>query len=70
MTQDTMVRSLGRRVIAAQQRATKAAFFIPGFASATWASFVPFAKSRLHADDASLGLALFCLGAGSLLQCL
>lgn len=51
----------------AQQHATRAAFFIPGFAAAIWATLVPFAKARTGVDDATLGLVLLCLGAGSLL---
>lgn len=51
----------------AQQHATRAAFFIPGFATALWAVLVPFAKARTGADDGTLGLILLCLGAGSLL---
>ncbi len=51
----------------AQQYATRAAFFIPGFATAIWAVLVPFAKSRTGVDDGVLGLILLCLGAGSLL---
>jgi predicted MFS family arabinose efflux permease len=50
----------------AQQRATRAAFFIPGFVIATWAPIVPFAKLRAGLDDAQLGLVLLCLGLGSL----
>lgn len=49
-----------------QQRATRAAFFIPGFVIATWAPVVPFAKLRAGLDDAALGMVLLCLGLGSL----
>ena len=51
----------------AQQHATRAAFFMPGFAMAAWAPIVPFAKQRAGLDEAALGLVLLCLGAGSLL---
>lgn len=51
----------------APQQATRAAFFIPGFAAAIWAVLVPFAKSRTGVDDGMLGLILLCLGAGSLI---
>lgn len=51
-----------------QQHATRAAFFIPGFATAIWAVLVPFAKSRTGVGDGELGLVLLCLGAGSLLS--
>ena len=50
-----------------QQHATRAAFFLPGFAIAAWAPMVPFAKARTGLDEASLGMVLLCLGAGSLL---
>lgn len=52
----------------AEQHATRAAFFLPGFATAAWAPLVPFAKTRTGLDDGSLGLVLLCLGAGSLLS--
>jgi len=48
--------------------ATRAAFFIPGFAIACWAPLVPFAKARAGLDDAMLGMLLLCLGLGSLLS--
>lgn len=51
-----------------EQHATRAAFFLPGFATAAWAPLVPFAKSRTGLDEGSLGLVLLCLGAGSLLS--
>jgi len=59
--------SLSPPVATRQQHATRAAFFLPGFAIAAWAPLVPFAKARIGLDDASLGLALLCLGTGSLL---
>lgn len=49
-----------------EQHATRAAFFLPGFATAAWAPLVPFAKTRTGLDEGSLGLVLLCLGAGSL----
>lgn len=51
----------------AQQLATRAAFFIPGFAVSIWAPLVPFAKQQSALDEARLGVVLLCLGAGSLL---
>jgi len=51
----------------AQQHATRAAFFIPGFATAAWAPMVPYAKAKAGLSDASLGAVLLCLGLGSLL---
>ena len=49
----------------AQQHATRAAFFISGFAALIWAVLVPFAKARTGVNDGALGLILLCLGAGS-----
>ncbi len=50
-----------------QQMATRAAFFVPGFAISCWAPLVPYAKVRAGLDDALLGVVLLCLGLGSLL---
>lgn len=50
-----------------QQHAGRAAFFIPGFAIASWAPLVPIVKSGTGLDDAMLGLVLLCLGTGALL---
>ena len=52
----------------ATRLATRLAFFVAGFGVACWAPLVPFAKQRLALDDATLGLVLFCLGAGSLVS--
>ena len=51
----------------AQQKATRAVFFVPGFLVACWAPLVPFAKQRASLSDADLGLILLCLGMGSLI---
>ncbi len=48
------------------RRGTRLAFLVAGFGVSCWAPLVPFAKQRLGVDDASLGLLLLCLGAGSL----
>jgi fucose permease len=45
--------------------ATQAIFLICGFGVSSWAVMVPFAKSRLHLNDAELGGLLLLLGAGS-----
>ena len=50
-----------------QQHATRAAFFVPGFVIACWAPLVPFAKERAGLNDGTLGMALLCLGLGSLI---
>lgn len=46
--------------------ATRVQFFVLGLAVAAWAPIVPFAKARVGADDATLGLLILCLGLGSL----
>ena len=50
----------------AEQHATRAAFFILGFAVSAWAPVIPFVKTRAGLNDATLGLVLLCLGVGSL----
>ena len=45
--------------------ATRLAFLVAGFGTACWAPLVPFAKQRIAADDATLGLLLLCIGIGS-----
>lgn len=52
----------------AQQRSTRAVFFIPGFALAAWAPIIPYVKARAGLDAAVLGMVLLSLGAGSLLS--
>jgi predicted MFS family arabinose efflux permease len=51
----------------AEQFSTRVVFFIAGFAMGAWAPLVPYAKARIGADDATLGLVLLCLGMGSIL---
>ena len=46
--------------------ATRLAFVAAGFGVACWAPLVPFAKSRCHLGDDTLGLVLLLLGAGSI----
>jgi predicted MFS family arabinose efflux permease len=50
----------------AQQVSTRIAFLIAGLGMSAWAPLVPFAKERLAVNEATLGLLLLCLGAGSL----
>ena len=50
----------------AEQMSTRAAFLIAGLGMSSWAPLVPFAKERLAVNEATLGLLLLCLGAGSL----
>ena len=45
---------------------TSIVFFAIGFVSGGWAPLIPFVRTRLRLDDAGLGLALLCLGAGSI----
>jgi predicted MFS family arabinose efflux permease len=45
---------------------TRIAFFIAGFAMASWAPLVPLAKARAGLDDGALGLLLLALGMGSI----
>lgn len=53
--------------LAGGKRATRLAFFIAGFSISCWAPLVPFAQARLHADAATLGTILLCLGLGAVL---
>jgi predicted MFS family arabinose efflux permease len=46
--------------------ATRLAFLVAGFVMACWAPLVPFAKARIGADDATLGLLLLGIGIGSI----
>ncbi len=52
----------------AAAHATRVAFFISGFAMAAWAPLVPFTKARLSIHEATLGLLLLCMGAGSIVS--
>jgi predicted MFS family arabinose efflux permease len=47
--------------------ATRLAFLVAGFGVSCWAPLVPFAKDRLGANDALLGMLLLCLGLGSVI---
>jgi len=51
----------------AERRATRLMFLIVGFAAASWACIVPFAKANAELGVGALGLVLLCLGAGSIL---
>lgn len=51
----------------AERLTTRAAFFIVGAGYSMWAALVPYAKTRLGLDEATLGLLLLCIGIGSLL---
>ena len=49
-----------------EQVSTRIAFFIAGFAIASWAPLVPLVQLRTGLDDGMLGLLLLCLGLGSI----
>lgn len=49
------------------RRGTLLIFLICGVALASWAPMVPFAKQRLHLNDAELGALLLFLGVGAIL---
>lgn len=53
--------------ITATRLATSAYFLACGVAMACWATLVPYAKARLHLDDARMGAILLALGAGALI---
>ncbi|WP_337044341.1 MFS transporter [Emticicia sp. 17c] len=46
--------------------ATLLIFLVCGIGLASWVPMVPLAKTRLHLNDARLGLILLCLGAGAM----
>ncbi len=48
-------------------RATRLAFFIAGFVTATWAVLVPYARTNTGVNEATLGSLLLCLGLGALI---
>lgn len=56
-----------RAGLAPAARATRLIFLVSGIAMASWAPMVPYAKTRLGLDDASLGLILLAFGGGSML---
>ncbi len=47
--------------------ATRFSFLAAGLPMASWAPLIPFAKERVGAGDAQLGLHLLCLGIGSII---
>jgi len=46
--------------------ATRLAFLAAGFGMGCWSPLIPYAKTRLGAGDAEIGLLLLCLGIGSI----
>ena len=51
----------------AARLATRLSFLVAGFAIASWAPLVPFAKAKLAIDEGAMGMLLLCLGLGSVL---
>ncbi|HEY9253250.1 MAG TPA: MFS transporter [Stenotrophomonas sp.] len=49
----------------AREWATRASFLVAGINLSAWAPLVPYARDRLHASEAELGLMLLALGIGS-----
>lgn len=49
-----------------ERYATPAVFFTAGFATAAWASLVPYVKTNNNLGEGVLGLLLLCLGVGAL----
>lgn len=58
----------GRTELEKATRATRMIFLMSGLAMASWAPMVPYAKARLHLDDADLGLVLLAFGGGSMVS--
>lgn len=54
------------RIQSGARLATRLAFLVAGFVMACWAPLVPFARARVGADDATLGLLLLGIGIGSI----
>lgn len=62
-----MLSTLSSRRPRRERLATRATFFCSGFATAAWASIIPFVKLNAQISDATLGIMLLCLGGGALL---
>src|SRR4051812_34307201 len=61
------IRPSAPRLGFAHQMATRAAFFVAGFAVSAWAPLIQYAKERLRLDEGQLGMLLLCLGTGSVI---
>ena len=44
----------------------RAAFWIPGFAVASWGPFIPYIKDRFALTEDHLGLLLMCMAIGAM----
>jgi predicted MFS family arabinose efflux permease len=51
---------------AGARRATRVTFLVMGTATSSWAPMIPFMKTRLALDEATLGLLLLALGGGGI----
>ncbi len=63
---DTLHQSAAETPARREQNATRAMFFVAGFATAGWSALVPFAKMNTGVNDGTLGMLLLCLGVGAL----
>lgn len=50
------------------RKASCGAYFVAGFAIASWAPLVPYIKTRAGLEDGPLGLLMLCLGVGSVIM--
>jgi len=62
---DPVARAEQGRTQRAREWATRASFLVAGINLSAWAPLVPYARDRLHASEADLGLMLLALGVGS-----
>ncbi|WP_234418384.1 MFS transporter [Dongshaea marina] len=63
LTDTQASRAIGRSIMA-----TRIAFFVAGFALASWAPLIPLAKERLMVDNGTMGMILLAFGIGSFLM--
>jgi fucose permease len=63
---EVMTRSDPAALQRRREAATRASFFIAGAGLSAWAPLVPYARDRLHAGEAELGLLMLALGIGSI----
>lgn len=62
-----MLSALAMKLPHIDRLATRATFFCSGFATAAWASSIPFIKLNVQLSDGAMGLMLLCLGGGALI---
>ena len=56
------------RVGVKEEYAARLAFFLPGFAIATWAPMIPIVKDRLNIEADVLGMLLLCVGVSAFIM--